>query len=514
MTCKYSAYHLFGVFLIAGSLEAAADSSSEGITFAKDDSAGLSQDGGVSRGVAWGDVNNDGFPDLVVANTEMGSLFLYLNQSGTSFERSTDDDIAEFRGNAQGVSFIDINNDGWLDLFVAVEEASNAPFVNDGSGRLQTSDAGALTAAESASTHACWADYDNDGWIDAYVVNADYQSDSLYRNRGGRFFEEVAGPWNDIDNHGRSCAWSDVDGDLLPDLYVANAFFERDGSTVYARNSFYRNRGELGFQSVLDGEMVNSHGYSYGVSWADFDQDGDDDLFVSNISRYEPNFLYENQGGGLFLTAWQTGVSRDVPGPVKGHVWADLDNDGDLDLFLSEGHGGARPEHKPFDNVNRLYRNENGVFLPTFVRNLTEDNFVSAGAAGSDIDRDGDIDLFIANWSGDNLNNEFYRNRSTGNWIQFELRGDASNRLGIGARLVLEFDEDGEAKTAFRTLRSSTGFGSANEPILHFGLGEFDGQIRVATVYWPSGRVDSHRSVEVNRRYVANEGNRLEPSTH
>ena len=495
----------FPFFLGAISLASAqTDSDQASALFVEAPETGLMNDGGVSRGVAWGDFDNDGFPDLAVANTDDGVVFLYRNIEGDRFERVTDTSVGQTEGRAQGVSWVDINNDGWLDLFVTTEEAPNRLFLNDAGAFVQI-DAGPLTASATASTQACWADIDNDRLLDVYVVNADYQDDALYRNIDGRMFEPVTGPWQGKENHGRSCAFADPNNDGNPDLYVANAYFEIGEERQYAPNFFFRNDGDNAFTEITHGEFVNATGYSYGVSWFDIDADGDEDLFVSNISRYAPNKLYENAGDNQYFPVWASPIMRDVPGPPKGHVWADFDNDGDTDLLLVEGHGGARPHHAPFDNVNRYYENRDGVFHPVDAGALTGAPRVSAGGAGADIDRDGDIDVFAANWSGDDVNNQFFRNDSSGNWISLQLEGVVSNRQGVGAKVKTTTGEGDTAKTQIKSLWLNMGYASMSEPVMHFGLGN-ENKTQTIEITWPSGAVDRHENVAGGRRYLVIEG--------
>lgn len=470
-----------------------------------DPSAGLDGDQGVSRGVAWGDYDNDGLPDLAVANTDGGTVFLYRNVDGKRFERQRSSPVEAAIGNAQGVVFVDFDNDGWLDLFVTVEEAPSRLYRNDGAGSLIPAPMAPLTTGAYSSTQSCWADVDSDGWLDVYVVRADFQDDVLFRNLEGKGFKQIVGPWTGRMNNGRSCAFGDPDHNGRPDLYVANAVVRIGELTKTAPNDFYRNVGGGGFEQVRDGEFIHATGYSYGVSWFDHDQDGDDDLFVSNIGRYEPNYLYENVNGRLFMPVWSSIILRDMPGPVKGHVWADFDNDGDPDLFVAEGHGGARPEHAPFDNVNRYYENDGSDFRIADAGDIVGAARVSAGAAGADVDRDGDVDLFIANWSGDDLNNQFFRNMGGGNAIRFKLRGTRSNRMGIGARIAVQTGVGSHSKTQYRSLWLNMGYASMGEPIVHFGLGA-ETMTQSVVVRWPSGRVDRHSGLAANADYELVEG--------
>ena len=480
-----------------------------------DDLAGADR-GGTSRGVAWGDFTGDGFPDLVVSNTDGERLFLYRNVEGERLAPVTDGEVTRISGYAQGVNWIDVDNDGDLDLFVARERGSNLLFLNDGPGELRRANAGALTDDVLESIQGCWADYDDDGLLDVFVVNAEYQDDVLYRNVDGSRFVRVPGPWRGLGNHGRSCAWSDVDGDGRPDLYVANAYMRVGEETRTAPNSFFRNLDGESFARITAGEFVSFHAYSYGVSFFDFDQDGDEDLYVSSIGRFDPNMLFENVDSSLFHPVRSSMLVRDRFGPVKGHAWGDYDNDGDVDLFVAEGHGGARPEHAPFDNTDRLYVNSGeGEFEVAGLPGLTDHDLVSAGAATADFDRDGDLDLFIANW-GDadeagtvKQDNQFFENVSrTGNWIAIRLQGSRSNRMGIGARVRITLGEGEGTVTRYRTLQSSSGFGSMSEPVIHFGLGAHEA-VSELVIEWPSGAVDTHRELQGGTRYVATEGGKI-----
>ncbi|MFW6012328.1 MAG: CRTAC1 family protein [bacterium] len=473
--------------------------------------------GGTSRGVAWGDFTGNGYPDLVVSNTGGERLFLYRNAEGSKLEPVTGSEVTGIEGHAQGVNWVDVDNDGDLDLFVAREHGVDLLFTND-AGSLRRQDAGALTENALESVQGCWADFDGDGLLDVFVVHADYQDDVLYRNLGGARFSRTEGPWEGLGNHGRACAWSDVDGDGRPDLYVANAYTQVNDEVRTAANLFYRNLGNGTFERIVTGEAVNYHAYSYGVSFMDFDQDGDEDLFVSSIGRFDPNMLFENVDGSLFHPVRASMLVRDRFGPVKGHAWGDFENDGDVDLFVAEGHGGARPEHAPFDNADRLYENVGGgEFRVADLPILTDHDLVSAGAAAADFDRDGDLDLFIANWgdatedgSGKQDNQLFENVSNAGRWFVVRLEGTRSNRMGIGARVRITTGEGEDAATQYRTLWSSQGFGSMGEPLIHVGLGDRE-RVRELRIDWPSGTVDTHRDLRAGERYVATEAGAIRP---
>jgi hypothetical protein len=467
----------------------------------------LSANGGSSRGVAWADFNGDGWDDLVVANAGEGERnFLYVNRGDGSLELVADSPVGRGVAPTEGVNWVDYDNDGDLDLLVVNRsEHSNELFRNDGGKGLVRVAAGDLTADRTSSTTACWADYDEDGFLDVWVVNRDGEDDGLYRNRGGGGFTRVAaGPMVGRGGDGRTCAWGDVDADGDLDLYVGN--FLAAGGESKATNFLYLNRGDGVFEAVSEGPAVTEPGLTYGVSWVDFDADGDLDLFVSNIARSDQNALYRNDGSGQLAKVTAGPLVTDSGGPSKGHTWGDYDNDGDLDLYVANGTEGT-------DNIlGYFYRSlGEGPFERVLERPFDSDRHVSAGAAASDFDNDGDLDIFVSNWGGNAEDNDLYRNETSGaHWLAIRLEGRQSNRMGIGARVRLVTEMDGKTKTQHRWHLLNTGYGSQNSPVIHFGLGNAT-VAQTLEITWPSGRVDTHSNVATNRVWHAVEGGDLAP---
>jgi hypothetical protein len=466
----------------------------------------LSANGGSSRGAAWGDFNGDGWDDLVVANAGEGERnFLYLNRGDGSLELVADSPVGQRASPTEGVNWVDYDNDGDLDLLVVNRsEHSNELFRNDGDKGLVRVAAGDLTTDRTSSTTACWADYDEDGFLDVWVVNRDGEDDALYRNRGGGGFSRVAaGPMVGRGGDGRSCAWGDIDADGDPDLYVGN-FLTADGEGK-AANFLYLNRGDGALVAMGEGPAVTDAGLTYGVSWIDYDDDGDLDLFVSNIARSDQNALYRN-GGGKLAKVTASPLATDSGGPSKGHTWGDYDNDGDLDLYVANGTEGTD------DILGYFYRHlDVGRFERVHESPFDTDRHISAGTAWSDYDNDGDLDIFVSNWGGNAEANDLYRNETSGaHWIGIRLEGRRSNRMGIGARVRLVAEMDGRSKTQHRWQLPNTGYGSQNAPVIHFGLGDAT-VAQTVEISWPSGKVDTHTNVEANRFWHAVEGDDLAP---
>ena len=182
--------------------------------------------------------------------------------------------------------------------------------------------------------------------------------------------------------------------------------------------------------------------------------------------------------------------------PSKGHTWGDFNNDGNLDLFVVNGTMGVKPK----DTHNAMYLGDGrGGFVAVQDSEIVASPSISAGTAWSDYDRDGDLDIFVANWGNNTEQNIFYQNNLyQTNWIEIALTGTRSNRFGIGSKVAIGYTENGRKKTAVRWLLPQTGYGSQNEPIVHFGLGS-SRQLDRIEVHWSSGAVDRYSDVNSNQ---------------
>jgi hypothetical protein len=460
-------------------------------------------DGGLSRGVAFGDVDGDGDPDLLVANTINYPEFLYRND-GERFVQVMETAPSLAGGFTEGVNWIDFDNDGDLDIFATRTNSPNALYRNDGDWSFVEVEAGDLTADRSTSSMACWADIDGDGWLDVFVVNRGGENDVLYRNHNGQLFERVAeGIAGRAGGDGRACVLADLDGDSDPDLYVGNFVDSSTSPPTKQRNYLFFNQGGFEFDEKTQGEIVESRALTYGISAADANNDGHADLFVTNIGRGDRNQLYLGDGQGRFRLH-DAGLRTPVDTPSKGHTWGDFDLDGDLDVAIANGTEGT--EHIQ----NELYLNDGKAnFTAVTDEAFVTDANISAGIARADIDMDGDLDLYVANWGDGDEDNRLYRNRSQGAWLKLTLAGATSNRMGVGARVAITIRQDGQTSRQTRWLTATTGYASQNEPVLHFGLGEATG-IEELSVDWPSGRHDEFSDVAANQHLHLTEGDALD----
>lgn len=511
--------------------------------------------GGAGTGVAIGDYDNDGRPDIfVVSKTE--SCRLFRNLGDWKFEDVTDRAGVGDSGDAamiwkQGATFADINNDGFLDLYVCRFNASNKLYVNQGDGTfLEEADARGL-AIRDGSVVGAFCDYDRDGWLDVYVLTnvldwvaqPNGRSDYLLRNNGDGTFSDVT-KMSGINGEGQghSATWWDYDGDDWPDLFVANDFAPVD--------KLYRNNGDGTFAEAINHVVPHMPYSSMGADLGDVNNDGLIDLLVAEmaatthekdqramassrslLSANAPdapgvaaqlfrNALFLNTGTGHTLeAAFLTGLAAtDWTWSVR---FEDFDNDGFLDLHVTNGMhreshnvdllarmmmAPSTAEKIRLEKVSPMLAEENLAF-----RNLGDLRFenvsadwgldqegVSYGAATGDLDGDGDLDLVFGNYQDGATvlrNDSGSRHR-----IVVALRGILSNRFGVGATVRIETN----GGVQVRQLVLSRGYLSSSEPILHFGLGD-DSIIRNLSVSWPGGAIQSFSELSADQRYTITE---------
>jgi hypothetical protein len=508
--------------------------------------------GSIGTGIAVGDYDGDGRPDIFVA-TKTGGCRLYRNLGNYRFE-----DVTEKAGVGgtpgvwnEGAVFVDINNSGRLDIFVCRFNAPNLLYINQGDGTFREMAHAYGLDLVDACGDASFCDYDRDGWLDVfiqtnvlnYAQRPNGQRNYLFHNnRNGTFTNvtDLAGISTE-DAHGHSATWWDYEGSGWPALYVANDFSQPD--------LLYRNNHDGTFTNVLDqvvphtpfssmgsdvGDVTNSGRLDFFVAdmapaTRERDQRGiadsrsrtvDDQLSPSVAPQYERNALYLNTGTGHCLeAAYLAGLAE------TDWTWAmrfeDFDNDGRLDLFVCNG------MFRESTNADILARQsaaesqqERGRIMrdsPVYAqghlafRNLGDLEFrdvsaewgldqkgVAFGAATGDLNGDGNLDIVTISYLG---GVSIFRNDcGTGHSIEVELRGTASNRYGMGSMVRIETAQGPQV----RPLEVTRGYMSSSEPMAHFGLGT-ETTVRRLTVTWPSGRVQSFENLPADRRYTVTE---------
>lgn len=552
----------------------------------------LYHSGFVCGGVAIGDFDGDGRPDLFFASGPEENR-IYRQTGDLAFE-----DITASAGVGggkdawgSGASAIDIDADGDLDLYVCNYDSPNALYLNDGKGKFREAAAEFGLALIDSCLMPTFCDYDRDGDLDVWVVTNRYyreggrpkeppfektadgrtivkpefakfyslkqnaptaydmdeygRPDRLLRNDGGKFTDVSAAAGIQKEGHGLSATWWDFDNDGLIDIYISNDFADPD--------NLFRNNGDGTFTDVISSVVNYTPWFSMGADAGDINNDGLLDFIALDmaatthykskvsmgdmgalqwpIERVQPrqvmrNCLYLNTGTGRFQeSAGLSGVSNsDWSWAAK---LADFDNDGRVDLFISNGmardfnnsditfkksdqigqtewdHYKDSPE-KPEQNL--AYRNRGNLEFDDVSKDWGLDHVgMSYASAYADLDRDGDLDLVVVNLEE---SVSLYRNESdSGHWLTVELKGERSDPGAIGAVVTIEA---GGTKHV-RQLVPMSGYLSNNLAELHFGLGKTD-EIDKLTVRWPQGGVQNLTSVEVDQHLVINEPEKIETS--
>ncbi len=285
----------------------------------------LVTDKAISVASTWGDIDNDGDVDVFVANDTQKKSELYINQGSGNFSKKVNTGLSQEPGYYHGASWTDFNNDGFLDLMLTnyFPTRFHELWRGIGDGTF-TSETSVITMESNRSLTPLWADYDNDGWQDLFIPNAEGNNNSLYHNDQGTFTKITTGSIvNDGGNSVAAC-WGDYNNDGWLDLFVANASNEN--------NFLYRNNGNGTFTKVTTGIVVTDGGQSHGCSWVDIDNDSDLDLYVTNDQGSKA--LYINKGDASFEKKINEVISMDY-GNSFGHAWSDYDKNGQLDLMVA-----------------------------------------------------------------------------------------------------------------------------------------------------------------------------------
>jgi len=472
-------FTVVGMFLVAENAAAAAALTS-GATFSKITAGNIVSDHGTTYSGAWGDYNNDGFIDLVAANggTSLNeNEFLYRNDGTGTFTKITAMNVVTNGGLSFAAAWADYDNDGFLDLFIPNLGQKNFLYRNIGGGVFTKIAVGNIVNDVGNSVACAWGDYDNDGFLDLFVANRSSQRNFLYRNAGDGTFSKITtgSIVTDIANS-EGCAWGDYDNDGCLDLFVPN----------YGQKSFFYHNNRNGtFTKITTGNIANDVANSVCAGWGDYDNDGYLDLFVSTFGGN--NLLYHNNGDGTF-TKITGGSIVTSGGNSVGCTWGDYDNDGNLDLFVSNATG----------QQNFLYHNNgDGTFARVTTGAIATDVGDSIGCVWGDYDNDGYLDLFVANRAG--LNNFLYHNDGNSNkWLRVKCVGTVSNRAAIGAKVRVQTTIAGTERQQLRQISGGDGENNSDSLFAHFGLGDASAAALVR-VEWPSGAVQEFREVTANQ---------------
>ena len=532
-------------------------------------------------GVAVGDVNNDGLPDIYFTSNQ-GANKLYINKGNFQFEDVTlKAGVADTIGWKTGVTMVDINGDGWLDIYVChVSVYKNLPghntlYINNHDGTFTERSAYFGLDATGLCTQAAFFDYDGDGDLDCFLMKHsvhsprsyrnikfradkdELSSDILYKNFGGRF-EDVsaeAGIHDGSLGYGLGLSVSDINGDGLPDIYVGNDFHDND--------YLYYNNGDGTFTEGINKSMGHCSNFSMGNDIADFNNDGRPDFFGVDMKpeeetilkasagadsygifefknrefgylyQYPRNTLQLNRGsfdGGKTSSFSEIGQFAGVSATdwSWSPLFADLDNDGFKDIFITNGivrrpnnldyikyisnqsvqqnatdlaMAAAMPEGRAY---NYCYRNKGNLTFENVSELWGLDAFgISNGAVYADLDGDGDLDLVVNNLNEKaaiykNQSEKFYKDNHT---LTVQLEGKKQNRFGIGAKVTVYCGN----QMFYQEQQPTRGFQSSVEPVLHFGIG-IANLIDSVRIIWRNGSTQLMTNITAPVKIVFKEG--------
>ena len=523
-------------------------------------------------GVAVSDFNNDGYPDLFFTGN-MVSNELYINQGDLRFKKVTDQSKLYTEGFwSTGVSVIDINSDGLMDLYIAgamnLDNRENRLYVNQGINSNGIPVFKELAKSygindKGNSMSAAFLDFDNDGDLDLYVLNNEQNesiptnyrkkiidgtapsNDKLYKNNGDGSFSDITKEAGILfEGFGLSVTPVDINKDQWVDLYITNDYLTND--------LLYINQKDGTFKNEIQDYLSHQSKFSMGSDASDFNNDGYTDLisldmlgesherrkttisksfFFQNVlnkkwgyqDQHMRNMLFKNNGSNLpfseigqFSGIYQTDWSWSP-------LFADFDNDGNRDLFITNGFprditdmdfanyrlnfGAYTPLKTLLDSIpivkipNYAYRNKGdltfedvsmtwGLGIPSF----------SNGAIFSDLDLDGDLDYVVNNINDKAFvfENKLSEKEQSPNYIQIELKGSKLNPNAIGSKVVLRFS-DGSIQ--YQEQQLSRGYMSSNDPILYFGLGD-EKKLETVEVLWPNGKLSKLKNLIPNKRHT------------
>jgi hypothetical protein len=532
-------------------------------------------------GVATGDINNDGLPDIYFTANAKGSNKLYLNKGNFQFEDITEK--AGVKGISDwctGVTMADINADGFLDIYVSTVSGKyglkghNELYINNGKGAFTEAAAQYGLNTSCLSTQAAFFDYDHDGDLDCYLLNQssrphanivdtsnrrNYDSlagDRLFRNdvaTTGKFTDvsAAAGIYQSNLGYGLGLAVADINNDGWEDIYIGNDFHENDYYYVNQQNGSFKEEGATHFRHYSR--------FSMGNDVADYNNDGQLDLVTADMlppdekqlktygsdenpdiykvklemngyqKQYSKNSLQRNNGNGVSFseTALFSGVA--ATDWSWGPLFADFDNDGNKDLFISSGivkraldldyiqYVAAMQAQQKLNTTNKfddelIAKMPDGSAHPFLFKGNGHLGFtdVSAdwgtarmkgfynGASYADLDGDGRVDIVINAIDAPAV--ILKNNAPNTNSVAVAFNGNNANKYGIGAKVYLF----SSGQLQYQQMMPTRGFQSASEPVLHFGLNNHK-NIDSILVVWPGQQYQVVKNIAAGRKLKLNQ---------
>lgn len=536
-------------------------------------------------GVAIGDINGDGLPDLFFSGNQVKNR-LYLNKGDLTFEDITEK--AGVEGNSTwntGSIMGDVNGDGLLDIYVCAVvgiknlKGHNELFINNGDNTFSEKAADYGLDFESYSSSAAFLDYDLDGDLDIYLLNHAVHTPSsfghanlrntrtyetggkLLRKDGDKFVDvsEEANIYGGINGYGLGVAISDFNLDGYPDIYIGNDFHEDDYLYINKRDGTFKEQGKQAFTYTSRFSMgndvadINHDGYPDLISLDMLPNDeevlkrsdGDEDISILKIRTGEYGYNYQfirnmlqiNQGNGEFV---ETGLMSAVAATdwSWSALFSDFDQDGNLDLFISNG-----IPHRPNDldyikyvsseqvvntiGTTKLVDQKALSLMPSGMAQncifkgsgsypfeektiswLPKEKTCSTATAIGDLDNDGDLDIVVNNVD-DKPGIYINQTNQSSNYLKIRLKYTKQNGFGIGTRVYSYHD----GILQFKEMYTVRGFQASSEPFIHFGYGK-NTKIDSIKIVWPNGRTRKLTQVNANQTLVISPNDGIESTIH
>ena len=455
-------------------------------------------------GSSWVDYDGDGDIDLFVNNN-----LLYRNEGGGQFTKITDSGLGSGQisgGYGHGQSWADFDNDGDIDCYIA--GPNSFLYVNNGDGSFTQVTAGDIgDGFANRGWTAAWADFDNDSFVDLVIthpaggfVPGGIAIPSLfYHNQSGTLTKVDTFEFTTQLAPYTVPTWADYDLDGDIDLFIGSG----PASGTPAVDRLYENglsqNGSASLNRITEGIIASDLVDGQVWNWIDYDNDRDLDAYLTNYGA-ATNRLYRNDNGTYVkMTALEVGNIVSESGGSLANIWGDFDNDGDIDCYTTNDVSGPA----------RYYQNDgNGSFTRIDTLVISNQSLWHSGATAGDYDRDGDLDIYA---TGSPSSRRLYRNEAQDNgnhWINLRCLGTASNKSAIGAIVWAKAQINGATVWQVRHVSAQNSFNCQNSLNVHFGLGNA-ASIDSLIVQWPSGAEDSYSGVAANGFYIATESSGL-----
>jgi len=478
-------------------------------------SVGLELSKGQARHIAWGDYDNDGWEDLL-----LNGITLFKNDKG-KFVNVTQK--AKLSGSSAGGIWGDYDNDGWLDI-LSFDFNSYTLWHNDKKGAFtNVTNAAGLTSNPYPTQAVAWVDINNDSYLDIYVANYERQDlkdaegnqiisqgtpDALYLNNKNGTFTDITAKSGVSEQENPKCGYgvapADFNNDGLMDIYVTNYrlgpnyLYQNNGDGTFT--DVARNKGVQGKETKVQeqGGIFLSYGHSIGAVWGDIDNDGDLDLFCANLA-HPGRFLQFSDTARLFINQgapdWKFIDIREEAGIpyVETHSepsFGDYDKDGFLDMYLSCVYEGRKA---------LFYLNQGNLTFKDVTKAVGIDQLDAWSSAWCDYDNDGNLDIAVGgSWSA---TLKLYHNK--GNklpYLKVKVASQHCSRFGIGARIKVTAGE----LVQIREISGSRGLASQDSVIVFFGLANYKGAVDVE-VRFPCGKTKTLKSQSTNKLIIVTE---------